>query len=104
MSTITQPRPAVNHKRVRPAHGKCSLILSIRGVKYRVRPVACQCNASKCYELRKLADGTVYHVSRHEHGVECTCADWTWKRNGLTDLPCKHGAALLALGLLDAPA
>jgi hypothetical protein len=87
----------------KPAHGKYSLTLSIRGTKYRVLPVACQCEASKCYELRK-ADGTAYHVSRHEHGISCTCPDQTWKREGLTDLPCKHGAALLALGMLDAPA
>lgn len=42
-------------------------------------------------------NGTVYTVARTEHGIECTCADWTYRRQNDAE-PCKHGKALIAVG------
>ena len=101
MTTTTRAR---TRKPARTPHGTCRLTLTINEAAYAVKPVPCDPTAAlKCYELRK-ADGERYHVSRHAHGIECTCPDFIFRRDGLTAEPCKHGAALIALGLLDGPA
>lgn len=96
-------RPAKSSRRPRPVHGVCSLTLRINGTAYRVKPVACDPEAAlRCYELRK-ADGTVYCVSHHPHGSECTCPDWVFSRDGIDPAGCKHIKALVALGMLPYP-
>lgn len=99
MLTITAPRP-----KVKPAR-RCGLTLSICGTKYRVRPIPAGEFGTRAYRLSKLAaDGAVYDVIRSHHGlVECDCPDYEARRRGLTTQPCKHGAALVAVGMLDAP-
>jgi hypothetical protein len=98
MNTATMaPR---KRKEARPAHGTCRLTLTINGVPYDVRPVASDPSiARKAYRLRK-SDGTTYDVAWTDHGIVCDCPDFEYRRNGLTDQPCKHGAALVALGML----
>lgn len=44
-------------------------------------------------------DGEVYVVARTEHGVECTCADWNYRRQN-EQSSCKHSLACQAVGLI----
>lgn len=43
--------------------------------------------------------GEAYDVCQMPHGVECTCADFVWRRQH-TEKKCKHVEALRAVGLL----
>jgi hypothetical protein len=75
--------------------------LTVNGVSYRVRPVACDHEAAeKCFELRK-SSGERYHVSRHgSEGCRCSCPDFVFSRDGRDSGGCKHIRALVVLGLL----
>jgi hypothetical protein len=105
MSTATQGtgrkapgKPA----RARPPD-TCRLTLTIRGVAYSVRPVACP--TGRAWQLRNAGTGATYDVAETEHGPECDCADATY-RHGDGGTFCKHIRALSALTLitLDAEA
>jgi hypothetical protein len=77
------------------------LTLVINGTAYGVRPIAPGFAGIKAYQLKK-SQGTVYHVVQTLDGsIECDCGDFEFRRGDLTDEPCKHGAALLACGLLS---
>src|SRR4051794_11046188 len=84
----------------RPARGTCRLTLTINGASYAVRPVPCDPTAARrCWSLRK-GDGTVYHASQHDHGPECDCPDFVFRRDGRDPAGCKHLKALAALAML----
>src|SRR5262249_22821613 len=98
MTTLTQPRRST--KPAPPVHGVCRLTLNISGTKYRVKPIRPGFAGRKAFQLRKT-DGMRYTVVRTlEDTINCDCGDYAWRRDGLTDQPCKHGAALVACGLL----
>lgn len=81
---------------------KPSRALDIRGVRYAVRATTAA-EGERVVRLAK-ADGTEYDVSRGPDGeVRCTCPNFTWKREG-TGAACKHGAACVAAGLVEATA
>lgn len=72
---------------------------AVKGTFYAIRGLACDHSASlQCFSLRKQ-DGTTYHVSRNEHGAECDCSRFMFRRDGLDG--CQHVRALVSLGLLD---
>jgi hypothetical protein len=49
-------------------------------------------------------EGQVYDVIRTHFGiVECDCPSYEFRLKGNCITPCKHGAALIAVGLLQAP-
>jgi len=50
--------------------------------------------ASPAFRLTK-PDGTQYTVHRDRHGIGCTCQDATYRQR-----MCKHGKALVAVGLI----
>jgi len=99
-SSVHQP----NDRPIPPASGRCSCRIRINGTNYRLKPVPCHPSiGSRAYQLRKDI-GTVYTIVRAVHGlVECDCADYVLRRDGITPFPCKHGQALIALGMLEAP-
>lgn len=83
-----------------PSHGVARLTLTVNSVSYSVRPIPVEDDdLDIAYRLRK-SDGTVYDVSSGRFGIACTCGDHTFRREGRTASPCKHGAALAAVGLL----
>lgn len=56
------------------------------------------------FDGRQYADGGdmnsrpwVYTVARTATGIECDCADWTYRRQNDAE-PCKHGKSLQAVG------
>lgn len=94
MTTLAHP--------VRPS--KASRILSIRGIPYTVEAVDPGEDGTAAFFLTKqLPDAEPYYIVRtHAGRVECSCADYVARRRG-TAGTCKHGAALVAARLLDAP-
>src|SRR4051812_26305950 len=102
MSTITAPSPRVNRKS-RPI--TVELTLTINGVAYVVMPIAPGPDNVKAYRLVKHGAGeTVYDVAQTTAGlVECDCPSYesTYRGNGLET--CKHGRALIMVGLLEYP-
>ncbi|AGA26047.1 hypothetical protein Sinac_1669 [Singulisphaera acidiphila DSM 18658] len=84
----------------RPQH-TVRMTLTINTTTYEVEPVPCDPGtALQCFALRK-SNQVVYHVSRHDHGAECTCADFEFNRNHRDPLGCKHIRAMVAIGVLD---
>mgnify|MGYP001568997226 FL=1 len=49
------------------------------------------------YKLTKHSDGNIYEIGLRDFGPECSCPHHTFHPNGG---PCKHGRALLAVGLI----
>src|SRR5262249_10332115 len=93
------PRP------VGPAHGTARLTLTVNGTDYRVRPLAVEdlgCGVRRAFRLRKEGGMDAHTVCELIEGpVSCDCGDYVWRRDGQRELgPCKHGAALVVLGLL----
>lgn len=87
-------------RNVRPVSGKCRLVLLINGTPYHVRPLQPHPEvASRALRLTK-ADGTAYDVAATVHGLECSCPDFTFHRQGRDAKGCKHIAALRVCGLL----
>jgi hypothetical protein len=78
--------------------------VAITGFVYSVAPVAVAPEiGTVAYELHKLDTGNRYHVVRDGFGlVRCDCPDYEFRRDGTGPL-CKHGAALVAKGLVPAP-
>lgn len=103
MPTATQTTTA--RKPVAPAHGTASLTLRINDSEYALWKVpAHEAGVTACYELKKKGSSDRYHVSEHAHGAECTCGDWTFRRNHLDPAGCKHIKALAVFGLIEPPA
>lgn len=86
-----------------PSHGFARLTLHINQSEYALWkvPVAAGSAATACYELKKRGSSDRYHVSQHDYGCECTCGDWTFRRNHIDVLGCKHIKSLAAFGLVD---
>ncbi len=106
MSTVSRPAPGRQSRTSppRPATGTCRLVLAIQTgtttTAYRVRPIRVDRQAAtKAYRLAK-PDGTVYTIAETQHGLECTCPDWTFNRDGRDPAGCKHIKAMVAVGLL----
>lgn len=77
--------------------------LAIFGFTYTVRPIDPGECGTVAFELYKADTGHHYHVIRDHFGiVACDCPDYLFRREG-TGQPCKHGAALVAKGLVPAP-
>jgi hypothetical protein len=101
MSTITAPRPRVNAKS-RPL--TVTLTMEINGAAYRVELIANAPGALKSYRLAKAGgDAAVYDVNAFADRVVCTCLSYTKTHEGTSSL-CKHGRALVMVGLVDHPA
>jgi hypothetical protein len=94
-ATMTATKPAP-----KPATGRCSLTLRINGVPYRVKPLPIDFGGLKAYRLTK-PDGSFHDVSRDVHGLQCTCGDFVFRRDGIDREGCKHARATRACGLLD---
>jgi hypothetical protein len=96
-TTVTTTRTARTTGKSRPADA-CRLILFLRGVAYRVRPLASE--AGRAFRLRK-ADGTCHDVTETPHGPTCDCGDQVWRHEGRDDIGCKHIRGLRTLGLIE---
>jgi hypothetical protein len=97
MATVT------NKAKAKPAD-VCRLTLTIRGVDYRVRPLAVEDQGFavlKAFRLRKAGTDRVYDVARTVYGDTCDCGDQTFRHEGNDDVGCKHIRACRAAGLLD---
>lgn len=75
----------------------CDLTLTIRGDRYRVRPV--RADYGRGWRLHKLGAQSVHQVVEHPAGPLCSCGDWTY-RPDVRGSGCKHVRALVALGLI----
>jgi hypothetical protein len=82
-----------------------SLVLTINQSEYAVEPLDPGEDGVKAFRLVKHSyDEAIYDVVLgHDGAIRCDCGDYTMRREGLTSEPCKHGAALRQMGLLDAP-
>lgn len=107
--TATLPSTSTDtaRKAAREPHGTCGLIVRItpegcRPTLYEARPLPVDraSDVIKVYSLTKLAGGDRYDVALTVDGVECSCPDFTYAREGKDPAGCKHCRALVALGLL----
>lgn len=104
----SQQAPSPRAPTPAPVTGTCRLILTIT-VETDGHP------NTTCYSLLKLdphpqvghpawrltkETSEHYDVILTPHGAECSCADWTYRRNHKDALGCKHVRALRAVGLL----
>jgi hypothetical protein len=72
------------------------LLLGIDDQLYRV----CRIGPA-AFRLTKMGpEVLVYDVASVAGDIHCDCGDFVHRREGITREPCKHGAALAALGLL----
>lgn len=79
----------------------CRLTLTIRDTAYTLRPARNDANhPGRAWRLGK-ADGAAYHVAETAHGPTCDCPDWTFRREHLDPLGCKHIRALRAMRLIE---
>jgi hypothetical protein len=77
-----------------------ALVVVIRGVGYQVTPLDPGPDHARAWRLAK-SDGEVYDVCRECDGLTtCTCPHYEFRLRGNSASPCKHGAALIQLGLL----
>lgn len=78
--------------------------LTIKGLPYDVEHHRGG-DGERVVRLSSHADPAgVYDVSRGADGlVRCDCPDYVWKREGTATM-CKHGAACVGAGLVEAPA
>jgi hypothetical protein len=102
MSTVTRPRQA------RPF--TCSLVsmtIEINDDRYSVDRTSADAEfGDRSYRLTKHSarDGGCYDVIRLPSGiVACDCPDYVARHEGNGHGLCKHGRALVALGMLPAP-
>jgi hypothetical protein len=107
-ATLPRPTPRPAQKPVSapapPLPLDLALVVVIRGVGYQVTPLDAGPDHTRAWRLAK-ADGEVYDVCRARDGrtTTCTCAHYEFRLRGNSASPCKHGAALIRLGLI-APA
>jgi hypothetical protein len=104
--TAHRPRPtspAPTHVSAPPLPLDLALVVVIRGVGYQVTPLDPGPDHTRAWRLSK-SDGEVYDVGRDHFGLTtCTCPHYEFRLRGNSASPCKHGAALIQLGLI-APA
>jgi hypothetical protein len=108
MSSLPAPAPSAK-PRSRPF--TCTLValdgtgalITINGARYHAEPISPGEDGTAAFVLTK-PNGDSYAVIRTHAGlVECDCPDYEARHRGLDCLPCKHGKALVELGLIDAP-
>jgi hypothetical protein len=101
MSTMTREPKTVKPKKSAPV---VSLALAIDHVVYQVEPIPAGEFGTKAFRLSKKSNaGEVYDVIRDNDGlVQCDCPSYEVTFRGTLGT-CKHGSALVTLGLLDAP-
>lgn len=101
MSILTATRPASNAKS-RPLD--VSLLLTIRETDYSVTPIAPGPDNVKGYRLEKLSGAReAYDLAHTNDGlVTCDCPSYVATHEG-TISTCKHGSALVLMGLLPKP-
>jgi hypothetical protein len=97
MATATRSKPFT-----------CSFVamtIEISDVRYACDPLDPGESGTRAFRLTKHGkDRDVYDVIRRPDGsVACDCPDYEFRRDGLTAEPCKHGRALVELGLMPAP-
>jgi len=82
-------------------------VLRIKGVDFEVETIDAGEGQTAAFRITKMSgDYAVYDLARTTDGlVICDCADYTYRRMGLTSEPCKHGKAAIHMGLFtpDAP-
>jgi hypothetical protein len=87
----------------KPAPVKPTLTLHIAGKPYDVTPIDPAGFGTRAWRLSG-AEGQVYDVLRDHFGiVQCNCAHYEYRLKGNCITPCKHGRALITVGLLEAP-
>lgn len=106
MSTVTRPAA----KSSRPARPfDCAMgpgadgedVVTINGTAYYLDRIPAGECGTDAYTLEKRADGTRYAVLRTHAGlVECDCPDYETRHRHIDTGTCKHGRALVELGLL----
>ncbi len=69
---------------------------------YGVQVIPCEGFGRRAVRLTKRSDGSTYDVLVTADRVECSCPDWH-VRHADGNTCCKHGAGLLAVGLIEAP-
>lgn len=78
-------------------------VVDIRGASYAVEPIAAGFAGVAAVRVVKLVNGESYDVVRRADGlVECSCPDFVCRHEGKGTF-CKHGAAMVARGLLPVP-
>lgn len=82
-----------------------SITIRINDVRYAVDPIAPGEDGTRAFRLCKASgDHEVYDVIRTHSGIcECSCPDYEARHRGNGLGTCKHGTALVMVGLLDAP-
>jgi hypothetical protein len=82
-----------------------SLTIAIEDVRYSVDPLdPGECGTRAFRLVKRAADKATYDVIRDTYGiVSCTCPNYIWRHQGTDADTCKHGAALVELGLMTAP-
>jgi hypothetical protein len=103
-----QSTATVNGRKSRKVEFSCELVqatIRISGVLYTVEPIAPGEDGTAAFRLQKQAgDGAIYDVIRRHDGlVACDCPHYTARIEGLSCDCCKHGLALVELGLIEAP-
>jgi hypothetical protein len=99
-AALARPPLAVLHvgDPARPA----AVFLPIGGKTYRVERMPDTPPAPRLYRLTRLPDhedGPYYACRLRDGSTQCDCAEWTYQVADIPDAPpCKHLAALLALG------
>ena len=78
---------------------------AINGFTYTIEPTRIHPEVgSVAFRMHKIATNNTYHVHRDIYNeVKCDCPDFEMRRAG-TGSTCKHGQALVSLGLLRATA
>jgi hypothetical protein len=80
-----------------------SLTLTIQGKPYDVRPIEPGGFGGRAWRLSG-PKGQIYDVVRTHLGIcEFDCPSYEFRLKGNCITPCKHGAALVAVGLLEPP-
>lgn len=81
-----------------------SATIEINGTLYSAEPIDPHEEGTAAFRLGKMAgDGAVYDVVRDHSGlVRCDCPSYVSTHEGTASM-CKHGRALVALGLVEVP-
>src|SRR4051794_29642939 len=100
MASVASPRPATKSSRKPLA---VELVMTINGQAYEVEPIAVAPAGVRSFRLAKCSgDGATYDLDAFADRVECSCPSYQ-KTHAGTSSPCKHGRALIMVGLIDYP-
>lgn len=82
-----------------------SITIRINDVRYAVDPIAPGEDGTRAFRLCKASgDHEVYDVIRTHSGIcECSCPDYEARHRGNGHGMCKHGRAMVELGLMPGP-